>query len=527
MNGSLSENPLAEIVREIGAAALSGALRLARERVKAVVYAQGGAVVYARSNLRAHRLAECARRAGTVDEKKLSAVVTEMMSDAAAGAALVESRALTHEGLTQLRVRQVLDVLRPALLWTDGDWSFDPRARLVEDVGVRFDHQQLLLEGARRMPAEFCAARLDDPEEMIAPAPAQPTHLQLSPVEAFILSRADAPARLGELVLLCGMPEAQTLHGIYALALCGFLARQRWTLALAAETSTRSESAGATTAMYNTTSTNVAGALTPRAATREGDAQTADAAAGETDTRAEIDALLARTSDANHYDLLGVDRNAAVADIKRAYYALAKRFHPDRFRRAADEETRAQIEAAFAKIARAYETLRDSRERASYDSKLNARIVEPAGAASQRRGVATSTDGNYKPRSAIDPTQTSQYRAETSFQQGLASMQRGDAAAARLYFGEAVRLAPQQARYHALYGRALATDAPTRRQAEAELRTAVTLDPRNVSYYVSLAELYVAVGLQRRAEGELERALSLEPQHVAARQMLERMKGKG
>jgi cytochrome c-type biogenesis protein CcmH/NrfG len=106
-------------------------------------------------------------------------------------------------------------------------------------------------------------------------------------------------------------------------------------------------------------------------------------------------------------------------------------------------------------------------------------------------------------------------------------MKRGDTAEAALHFGEAVRLAPQQARYHALYGRALAADAQTRRQAETELRTALSLDPRNVSYYVSLAEIYLAVNLPRRAESELERALLLDPQHAPARQMLERMKGKG
>src|SRR5207248_827095 len=82
-------------------------------------------------------------------------------------------------------------------------------------------------------------------------------------------------------------------------------------------------------------------------------------AAPEADPQAEIAALLARVRGADHYQALGVERAANEREIKRAYYALAKRFHPDRFQRAADAVERTRIEAAFAQIAQAYETLTD------------------------------------------------------------------------------------------------------------------------------------------------------------------------
>src|SRR4028119_1470975 len=87
MNGHLREHPLAELIREINAAKLSGALRLARERVQAVIYAEGGEIVFARSNLRVHRLAVCLHRWGVLAEDKLAAHVTEYMSDAEIGRA--------------------------------------------------------------------------------------------------------------------------------------------------------------------------------------------------------------------------------------------------------------------------------------------------------------------------------------------------------------------------------------------------------------------------------------------------------
>src|SRR5260370_16985518 len=64
MPGKLSENPAAELIREIAESQLTGALRLARERAKAVIYFETGQLVLASSNLRAHRLRETLKRSG-------------------------------------------------------------------------------------------------------------------------------------------------------------------------------------------------------------------------------------------------------------------------------------------------------------------------------------------------------------------------------------------------------------------------------------------------------------------------------
>jgi curved DNA-binding protein CbpA len=504
MNGHIRERPLAELIREINVAKLSGALRLARERVQAVIYAEAGEIIFARSNLRVHRLVICLHRWGVMGEDKLSAHVTEFMSDAEASAALVSAGVLDQDALSKFHARQATDVLRPLLLWTEGEWSFDPRTRLGEDMRCKLEVSQLLLEAARGLPAEYVAARLDADAETISPVTKHPARIQLLPLEGFVLSRVEAPVALGELIAVSGLPEEQTRQCVYALALAGFLARDGWP---AAWLSAPRTPPGGTAEKPVVDATRAAEAGKDRAE------PVAVKAVAPPDPRIEINALFALVYDADHYRILGVERTAESAEIKRAYYALAKRFHPDRFQRNADASLRSQIETAFTKITQAYETLHDARARTAYDLKLGIQIGAPASSQSSR-------DAGGAANSRLSREQ----RAAEAFAQGLAALKQSNLSSALRLLGEAARLAPQQARYHAFYGSALARDVRTRHQAEAALQTAIKLDDSDPAYHVMLAELLRALGQTLRAERELERALALDPNHDAARRQLNKLK---
>lgn len=529
MAGQLKRHPLTELVREISTESLSGALRLGRERARAVVYFDAGEIIYANSNLRAYRLAECARRWNMLSEGQLAGV-REKASDLELGAALVAAGALSREMLDTLLERQVSEVLCQALLWTDGDWEFDPRVRIVGDVRVKVKTKTLLFECSRRLPAEFAAGRFTDRSEKIFPEAAVPDDLNLLPTEAFVLTRVDAAASINELLAIGGLPEDETLHVIYTLALGGFLRRERWPRALGAEEMAKAR------VIKDAPAKPVPVAAEPLTELKvKTQAQAATSPEEKLDEQSELDALFARLGNAtNYYYVLGVTRSASAADIKRAYHAHAKRFHPDRFRRDVDEAQIARIESAFAQIAQAYETLKDKTSRAVYDSKLlkqDAAERAGRGAPAARRagrnpGEENSAADSDVPTPVPRPSGASEsYQAEERFQQGMAALHQGNHAFAISALGDAARLAPTQPRYRAYFGQALASNKSLRRNAEAELKAAIALDADNVSYRVMLAELYIEIGFARRAIAELEQALALEPRNRAARRLLDKLKG--
>ncbi|KAJ2903689.1 hypothetical protein MKZ38_009528 [Zalerion maritima] len=64
------------------------------------------------------------------------------------------------------------------------------------------------------------------------------------------------------------------------------------------------------------------------------------------------------------YELLGVDKSASQADIKKAYRKAALKYHPDKV----PEEQREESEVTFKKVKAAYEILSDDEKRHMYDT---------------------------------------------------------------------------------------------------------------------------------------------------------------
>ena len=75
----------------------------------------------------------------------------------------------------------------------------------------------------------------------------------------------------------------------------------------------------------------------------------------------------------DYYEVLGVDKNADEATIKKAYRGLAKKYHPDM------NPGNAEAEAKFKEVNEAYDVLSDSEKKAKYDQFGHAAFDSTAG----------------------------------------------------------------------------------------------------------------------------------------------------
>jgi curved DNA-binding protein CbpA len=489
MEGQLNRHPLAELIREIIDSELSGALRLSRDAAKVAVYFDRGQPVYAASNLRAHRLRETLKRKNItfrqLENCPATATDEELMKT------LTASGDLKPDELQKVREGQSLDVLRTALLWTEGDWQFQQNVRVAPEMRVTLDVDRLLLETARHLPFSFVKARAEDANAGYSLG-SKNNSIRLLPAESSVLSRAESAGDVFKVsdISANGLSEEDYLRSVYALSLCAILHRTDWDSA------------------FNL--------RRPDKAKPKRSAETAKAKpATATSEAADIDAFLARMKIAkDHYDVLDVARVATADEIKDAYHKLARQYHPDRFHQG-DTGLRAEIGSAFARIAQAYEALSDSGQRAVYDKK---RVPTSTGLVNDK-----SEQGK---ESSAQAAKTENSRARLSFRRGMEALEQDKFDEAARLLAEAATLEPREARYRAQYGRALTFLPNSRRIAESELQAAVAMEPNNSAFRLMLAELYQRVGLRRRAETEAARAVSTDPSNQAARALLSSLKNK-
>ena len=88
-------------------------------------------------------------------------------------------------------------------------------------------------------------------------------------------------------------------------------------------------------------------------------------------TAAEVHALAGLVDELDYYQLLEIQRDAPASAVKRAYYAVTRRLHPDANRDLPDAE-RASLENVARRVSEAYQVLRDGRRRKAYDAQLAA-----------------------------------------------------------------------------------------------------------------------------------------------------------
>jgi hypothetical protein len=205
--------------------------------------------------------------------------------------------------------------------------------------------------------------------------------------------------------------------------------------------------------------------------------------------------------DRPYHALLGVDRDADSKAIKRAYFALSKQFHPDRYFRREIGGFALRLDRIFKKIVEAYELLSDPATREEIERSMGAppppaaAVAEPATEGAARRSPPAPAAPVSGKRAALD-----RLRQHFRVPEKVLTERRFKA---RQFY--------QAAMVSAKKGRWL--------EAGASVRLAIAFDPWNDEYKGGFAEVQAQVHQVRAAEllQEADASLDASAQQEAMR----------
>ena len=201
----------------------------------------------------------------------------------------------------------------------------------------------------------------------------------------------------------------------------------------------------------------------------------------------------------NPYEVLELSVGASPDEIKTAYHAMAKKWHPDRFA----GEAKAEAEQRFRLLAEAYGMLKDVPRREEERS-------APAMPASVKPSATAPVQIQLDP---AEPKPVENRGPDDWFKDAQAALEAKAPERALGMIQYALRLDSERAEFHALHGKLLdLTNGDKRIQVKA-LETAVRLNARDVESTVLLAQTFQALGMHARASKLWNALRSMAPNH--------------
>lgn len=473
LSGDLKEHSVFEAIRRVYKERGSGVLEIDHDETKRKFFFVAGELHLPGGHALAQRVAELTADAGGEDEapKKLS-----------------------PETLDQLRaiVARIVSVMSD---WTDGAYEFHQDLKLLpSDLVGPLPTAHLVMEGAvLGLDENAMLLRLGGEESLLVADGGSVLLERLNdfdPGEMFLLSRAETPIALSELLRQVPGERADTLRMLCRLQ----------SLDLLEVASAESTAGGPETERVRLIDSMVERFLERIAQRLENDPLELP----QEQHRERIGELVGRFGSLSYYELLEVGFHDTEQKVHESYDRLARLVHPSHAERLGFKGREETLRLLFERATVAYLTLADPERRVEYN---------------QEAGIDGSTSHGGAQRS-----HEQKEVAESNFRRALELVDNEEYHFALELTRQAIRADPR-AEYFALLGRIQAQNPLWLEQASESYRQALRRDPQNGDYRVAMGQLMEQAGEQQRARVHYRAALQLSPDNGDAIDGLARLSG--
>lgn len=438
-----------------------GQLYFQRDGVRKHLYFKDGDLVFARTNVPKELIGEVLFRLGKISNEVYNKIDEYIIPKRSIGEVMIEKGQISEEDLNEGLKYQLREVALNIFSIFDGEFRFREAAQISDDTfDVSIPIPVLIEQGVRRM--KYAPPLRDHFQDTVPVLKDRTFFLHLTEEEKEIYNAIDGTSSVLAIFKSRQFGESPFWKAMY-LFLCLNM------IDLSGE----------------------AGAVE----TEEKEASTAEQTEEmEDDKVREALAMFEQLSSLSYYQILDVSKDATSSEVKKAYFQMARKYHPDLFNRDLPARTRSRIDELFDFITKGYHILSDEDKRQHYDKKLE--------------------------KAPVQDRKDADKRAEVKFRQGKTLYDQTRWEEAQVLLQEATRLDPFKSPYFLLLAMTQSKMKQYHEKAVQNFQKAIELSPWQPDGYLGLGLLYKREGMKVKAAKYFRKALQVDPDYSAAKKEL-------
>ncbi|MDP2753118.1 MAG: DnaJ domain-containing protein [Nitrospirota bacterium] len=402
ISGFLKHYLLPDIFLDLHRSEKDGTLDIRNGSIIKRIYIKNGDMVFATSNKEEDRLGEVMLKAGrlTIDQYYQSVDIMKKTGKRQ-GAALVELGYLKPEDVIWIVRHQVEEIILSLFQWEDGNFIFKEGPLPSDEVIIlKLSAANHIYRGIKRINSLTHIKNAMPTKDTILYYSTDPMNLfqdiNLDNKDKDILSLIDGKRNIHEILSISPLDNFQTMKTLYALLSTRIIELKEKGLT---EDKTYEE-------IMKEPEIKVDSAFIEK-----------------------VEDLYKRIEITDYYGIFGIEKWATMDKIKKAYYKVAKEFHPDKHFYLPSETLKNKLNMIFSQITDAYKILSDPKMRREYDQNLS---IRPAKIASNNMETARAR-----------------------FKEGKDAFKKGAYTEAAELFGQAAYLDSSVPAYHFYHGLSL------------------------------------------------------------------------